>query len=164
MVEDLRDRLFPGGCTGFADAVERWAAEARERGAGWFVETLAREAANIDLSDLDRPWRVLLRLDRAPPREWGTRGFRPELVDDIRPARHYTGFVFVGYTFPWPLAVLALVGWESLGTLRYRSFSREALVLGWLGFRHGRRVRRDGPEALAPLIRAELCTRRGGRG
>ncbi|MBV7335181.1 hypothetical protein KFU94_44470 [Chloroflexi bacterium TSY] len=123
-----------------------------------FVLWISERYANICLRDLWRPMRFLKQLMGKPPIEFGTDGFRPDLVDDSAPARHYTAFVFTGFWLPYPLAFIALWLWEFLGYLRYNwQWSQKDMAMGLIGIRHGREVRRHGPTVLSDLILRDLA-------
>lgn len=150
-----------GGVQGFIQAVEKLAKEAP---AGWrgtvtFILQMADAYAYIRLRDLAHPLRFLRQMAGRPPVQFGTEGFRPELVDDPNPARHYTAFVFVGFWLPYPLALAVLWLWEIAGFFRYRGhWSWPDLRNGRLGIRHGRMVRLAGPFILPTLIARDLAT------
>ena len=123
-----------------------------------FIHAVADDYAYIRVRDITRPVRFLRQMEGAPPLTLGTAGFRPDLVDDANPARHYTAFVFVGYWLPRPLAVLTLWLWEMAGFVRYGGvWSAKDMASGRTGIRHGAWVRRLGPEVLPGLIAAELA-------
>ncbi|MEM7129155.1 MAG: hypothetical protein AAF702_22680 [Chloroflexota bacterium] len=147
------------GISAFVEDVARCAESCGEdrRGAICFVLELSEQYSYIRLRDLVRPIRFLKQINSAPPRQVGTYGFRSELVDDDNPARHYMAFVFVGFWLPYLLGVPVLWAWEFLGFLRYRfTWSQRDVRLGYVGLKHGRAVRRRGPNVLAPLIAKDL--------
>jgi len=132
-------------------------AASQDRDAAWFVLVLARQAANIDVGDLRRPWRFWRRLRQEPPVCFGPRGFRPALTDDFHPARHYSAFVLAGFFLPAPLGAAFAWLWEHAEGWLLGSFSPRDVELARLAVRHGRAVRRDGPAALPALIRRDVC-------
>ena len=118
---------------------------------------ISEDYAHIRLQDLWHPLRFFKQMAGKPPVQFGTEGFRKELVDDYAPARHYTAFVFTGFWLSYPLAVAALWGWELLGFVRYGGkWSKNDMRMGYVGIRHGRQVRRYGPAILPQLIRRDL--------
>lgn len=122
-----------------------------------FIREISHDYAYVRLSDLKNPIRFLIQAAGKPPKRFGREGFKPPLVDDNDPARHYTAFVFVGFWLPTSLAILTLWVWEILGFFRYRGlWSHGDVLLGYVGIRHGRQVRRVGPSALPKLIDQDL--------
>ena len=104
-----------------------------------------------------RPLCFLRQAAAWPALRFGTSGFRTDLVDDENPARHYTAFVWIGFWFPYPLAWLIVWLWEMAGFFRYRGdWSANDVACGMIGIRHGRQVRREGPAALAELVKRDL--------
>ena len=149
-----------GGIIAFIDNVQRYADECGpdRDGANQFIQRISEDYANIQLADIGQPLRFLKQLSGKPPVRFGTEGFKPLLVDDDNPARHYTAFVFVGYWLPWVLSIFVLYGWEILGFLRYRfQWSQGDVRMGLVGLRHGRAVRREGAGVLAELIACDLA-------
>ncbi|MFN8440904.1 MAG: hypothetical protein U0175_09050 [Caldilineaceae bacterium] len=147
------------GIDAFIRAVEKQATLASEQhtGANAFILKIGDDFAFIRLSDLHHPFKFLKQLAGAPPVQFGTKGFRSDIVDDKNPARHYTAFVFVGYWLPYALGWLVLWGWEILGYFRYRfQWSPNDIRCGMIGLRHGRAVRREGAQVLADYIRRDL--------
>lgn len=125
-----------------------------------FIREIADQYAFIRLQDMRRPLQFLRQLAGAPPRRFGTHGFRRDLVDDQNPARHYTAFVFVGYWLPLGLGIVVLWAWELLGFVRYRGhWSQPDIRNGGIGLRHGREVRRAGAAVLPTLIARDLAAR-----
>lgn len=123
-----------------------------------FILEISDAYAFIRLQDWRRPFQFLKQMAGTPPITFGTQGFRRAIVDDQNPARHYTAFIFVGYWLPIPLAGVVLWAWEILGFFRYRGhWSQPDLRNGYIGIRHGRQVRRQGPMVLADLIARDLC-------
>ncbi|MCB9138234.1 MAG: hypothetical protein H6642_07805 [Caldilineaceae bacterium] len=123
-----------------------------------FIIEIGERYAYIHLGDMMHPLRFLRQMAGAPPVTFGVSGFRPAVVDDANPARHYTAFVWTGYWLPLPLAILALYAWEAAGYFRYGfHWSRTDMHNGRIGLRHGRAVRRDGPAVLARLIIRDLA-------
>lgn len=149
-----------GGLRRFIDEISFYAGQAER---GWqssarFVLRISEVYAYIRPRDLGNPRRFLKQMAGAPPVQLGTDGFRPELVDDRNPARHYVALLFVGFWLPEPLARLALYAWEVAGFIRYRGHWSQADVrCGLVGLRHGKLVRRYGPTVLPALIAAELA-------
>ena len=123
----------------------------------WFVLELARQCANVDFGELRRPWRFWSMLRQEPPVCFGPRGFRPDLVDDFHPARHYSAFLLIGFFFPQPLAVAFSRLWEWSEGVILGQFSPNDVRMSQLAIRHGRAVRRAGPASLPALIRCEIC-------
>lgn len=145
------------GASGFAADVRRLAEQAQDLPARRFIGAAGERYANIRPGDWTQPRRFLRQLSGRPPVRFGTQSFQPALVDDQDPARHYTAFVVVGYWLPRPLAVATLWAWEILGFVRYRgTWSQPDLRLGFVGLRHGARVRREGARVLARLVQREL--------
>lgn len=146
------------GCAGFAAYVEYLLRQGAGRPPRWVVLTVARDCANVDVGRL--PWRPLAfwrGLRTRPPVTFGPAGFRPTLVDDSEPARHYAAFLGVGYFLPAPLDLLFARLWERAEGIVFRQYSAIDLALAELAVRHGRRARREGPAILPALIRADLC-------
>ena len=126
-----------------------------------FIRRAGERYAFIHFRDWKTPSRFLRQLSGKPPVRFGTNGFRPALVDDRDPARHYTAFVVVGFWLPHPLALLTLWAWEVLGFVRYRGmWSQPDMRLGSIGLRHGGVVRREGAGVLAGLIERELVEKK----
>lgn len=121
-------------------------------GSVWFILRIGEDCAGICTSDILRPRRFLGQMAAAPPVPFGCTGFRPDLTDDLNPARHYIAFVFVGFWLPAPLAVAVLYAWEVAGWVRYGgSWSSKDVASGQLGIRHGQTVRSLGPTVLPGL-------------
>lgn len=76
-----------------------------------FILQISDDFAFIRLRDLRHPLRFFKQLSGTPPIQFGTSGFRKEIIDDANPARHYTAFVFVGYWLPMALGWLVLIAW-----------------------------------------------------
>lgn len=128
------------------------------RGTTDFVIELGDRYAYLRPRDLWRPWRFLRQAASAPPVQLGTAGFRPDILDDYNPARHYTAFVWAGFWLPYSLAVMLIYAWEIAGYIRYRGeWSHADVLCGLIGVRHGGKVRRDGPAVLPGLIATELA-------
>lgn len=122
-----------------------------------FVLASAERYAYICLDDFPRrPLQFLKQLSGKPPICFGTAGFRPSIVDDQEPARHYTAFVFVGYWLPMLLAVPVLWAWELLGLVRYGHWSQPDIRSGYIGIRHGRALRKAGFALWPELIHRDL--------
>jgi len=153
------DACRADSCRRFADYVREVAARAApaNRGSAWFVLTLARQCANVDLSSLRRPVRFWRSLREEPPVCFGPRGFRPALTDDHHPARHYCAFLAAGFFLPYPLAVGFGWLWEHAEGWFLGQFSPRDVALGRIAVQHARIVRREGPDALAALIQRDLC-------
>jgi hypothetical protein len=121
------------------------------------ITRLGEEAAHIRPGDIRHPLRFLRQMAGNPPRRFATSGFRPDVVDDHNPARHYVAFLVVGYWLPMLLALCVLYAWEIAGFVRYGGvWSKRDVRSGMIGLRHGRRVRREGAEVLPKLVRADL--------
>ena len=132
-------------------------AEEQGRNTNDFVGEIGEHYAFIRLHDLNRPRQFLRQLAGEPPLQFGTTGFRRELVDDKNPARHYIAFVFVGYWLPLLLAIPVLWAWVVLGFVRYRGhWSQPDIRNGYIGLYHGRQVRRHGAAILPELIARDL--------
>ena len=111
------------------------------------------------MRDITRPVRFLRQMEGAPPLTLGTAGFRPDLVDDANPARHYTAFVFVGFWLPYLPAIVVLWFWEVLGFIRYKGqWSPADIRMGYVGIRHGTLLRRSVPAVLPRLIERDLAS------
>lgn len=122
-----------------------------------FVLDFCEQAAFIRLADVGRPLRFLRQMAGAPPRRWGTEGFRLGLLDDTNPARHYAAFLFVGYWLPWLAGALFLWLWELAGFLRYGFYwSVPDTRSGFVGLWHGRLLRRYGHTILPSLLARDL--------
>ncbi|MBI3941676.1 MAG: hypothetical protein HY326_01565 [Chloroflexi bacterium] len=150
------------GAAGFVERVhiyERLSSQ-HAKPSNWFIDTLSRQFAGVDPADWWRPWRWLRAMGSAqPPEDVGSAGFRPDLVDDDRPARHYIAFVMAGYHMPYLLGSILMYAWEILGRIRYGSFSTKDILLAEIGLKHGGAVRRHGPEILTDLIQQDLLDR-----
>lgn len=156
----LSATLWPGGgVDGFIKVVGRLAAQvpAGKAGARRFILRAGENFAFIRLQDMGNPLRFLKQMAGAPPYQFGADGFRPDLVDDTNPARHYMAFVFLGFWLPRWLAVLGLWLWEVAGSVRYGYWAEKDITMGYLGIRHGRMVRQMGPTVLPGLIAGELA-------
>lgn len=147
------------GFHAFLADVNRRVAEAskQEQRARDFILASAERYAYICVHDaLPRPIQFLKQIAGRPPVCFGTAGFRPSIVDDDEPARHYTAFVFVGYWLPLLLAVPVLWAWEVLGLVRYGHWSQPDVRSGMIGIRHGRAMRRAGYAQWPNLIQHDL--------
>jgi len=147
------------GAAAFLADVQTRAAKslAAQRTTQEFILEISDAYAFIRLQDWRYPLQFLKQMSGEPPIKFGTTGFKPTIVDDKNPTRHYTAFVFVGYWLSAPLAVIVLWAWEILGFFRYRfRWSWRDLECGYIGIRHGRQVRRQGPTVLAGLIARDL--------
>lgn len=148
-----------GGLQRLIEEISALAAQAEPGRGGTerFVLRISEDYAHIRLQDLWRPLRFLRQAASAPPVQVGTEGFRPDLVDDYNPARHYMALLFIGFWLPRPLDWLTLYAWEVAGFIRYRGhWSQPDVRCGLIGIRHGRLVRRYGPTVLPGLMAAEL--------
>ncbi|MBK8048342.1 MAG: hypothetical protein IPK16_15215 [Anaerolineales bacterium] len=127
-------------------------------GAAWFILQTCAECANIRLQDLGNLRRFLRQMAGSPPLRFNTAGFRPELVDDRNPVRHYMAFVFVGFWAPNPIGITMLYAWEMAGFVRYGGvWSPRDIACGQVGLRHGALVARFSPAVLPGLIAGELA-------
>lgn len=142
-----------------ADVSRRVAAASPHwQGTAQFIQGIAESYAFIRLQDVRSPLRFLKQMAGAPPVQFGNKGFRPTLVDDQNPARHYTAFVFVGFWLPALLATLVLWTWEILSFFRYGGhWSAPDMRMGRVGIQHGRLVRCYGPAILPGLIAQALA-------
>jgi hypothetical protein len=121
------------------------------------VRRLGEDFAYIRLQDIWNPLKFLKQMEGQPPIRLGTQGFRPELVDDLNPARHYVAFVVMGFRLPYLLALAVLYAWEVAGYLRYRfQWSEADMLSGKYGVRHGNEVRHHGIHLLPGLMAADL--------
>jgi hypothetical protein len=148
-----------GGVDAFIADVSRRAAHFSPNGETTrFILEIGEAYACIRLQDVRRPAKFLSQMAQLPPVQFGTEGFRPNLVDDDAPARHYTAFVFVGYWLPRSLGGLVLWMWEILGFIRYGGeWSAPDIRMGRVGLRHGRLIRRNGAAILPSLIARDLA-------
>jgi hypothetical protein len=121
-----------------------------------FLLAFAERFAFIRLEDVWNPFRFLKQMEGTPPVKLGTDGFKASLLDDANPARHYTAFVFVGYWLPNLLGLLVLWLWELAGAVRYGYWSQPDVRSGYVGFYHGRLIRRYGHTILPSLIARDL--------
>jgi hypothetical protein len=147
------------GLDRFVDLIESYASQISP-GPGMsarFVARLGEDCAFICARDVWRPIRFLRQMAGPPPISFGISGFDPALVDDYNPVRHYMAFVVVGFWLPALPAIVMLYVWETLGFLRYGGrWSAHDVRSGWIGLRHGRRVRQMGPWVLPVLARRDL--------
>ena len=162
-----RDQMRPKrnagqGVDAFIADVDRCAKEVCHAGrdVNTFVEWISEDYAFVRPQDLRQPRKFYRQISSAPPVRFGIKGFRDSLVDDEQPARHYTAFVFIGFWLPTFFAMIFLYAWEVLGLIRYRDWSQKDVRLGIVGIRHGRAVRWEGPDVLAPLITRDLKAQR----
>lgn len=147
------------GLDRFLELIEAYASQTTPgRGASArFVSRLGEDCAFICTRDIWQPIRFLRQMAGPPPILFGIDGFRPDLVDDRNPVRHYMAFVVVGFWLPALPAIVMLYTWEVLGFFRYGGrWSANDVRSGWIGLRHGRRVRQFGPWALPVLVRRDL--------
>jgi hypothetical protein len=152
--------LMRTGLDHFLDYLQTTAAQAPPGWAGsvWFVLRVGEDCAGIHTQDVGAPLRFLRQMAGAPPRQFGTRGFAPKIVDDDNPARHYIAFVFVGFWLPTVLATLLLYLWEAAGFVRYGGhWSPRDVVNGRIGIGHGRWLRRTSPVVLPALVAGALA-------
>lgn len=151
-----------GGLGGFIRASERMVARfpPDRSGTRRFVLAFCEDAAHIRLQDLTNPLRFFRQMEGNPPRQWGTEGFRDNLVDDSNPARHYAAFLFAGFWLPSPLAILLLWVWEFLGYIRYGfRWSLADIRSGYVGIFHGQLIRMNGHMILPSLLTRDLSQR-----
>lgn len=145
------------GVATLVKATRRYIAEA-DGESGAVIRRLAEDFAYIRLQDVGNPLKFLRQMEGAPPIRLGTRGFRPELIDDRNPARHYMAFVAMGYWLPRLLALGVLYVWEILGYVRYGfTWSAADMRCGLTGVQHGNAVRRHGVEVLPDLMARDLA-------
>lgn len=147
------------GINAFIEAITQ---QAKQTPPGWkstmqFILRISDAYAGIRFKDMRHPMRFLKQMTGNPPIRFGTHGFKPELIDDPQPMRHYIAFVFVGFWLPYPLAGAFLWLWEVLGIFRHGIWGEADMKLGWIGIEHGGHVRRHGPAVLAHLIRRDLA-------
>ena len=131
-------------------------AEKESRRPAWIILTLARECANVDLRRIRRPLRFWRSLQELPPVCFGRDGFRPDLVDDYHPARHYCAFLATGFFLPAWLAIPFARLWERAEGVVYGEYSPSDVILSEIAIRHARALRRDGMSQLPALIRRDL--------
>jgi len=130
-------------------------------GSVWFLLRIGEDCAGIYTQDSMNPPRFLRQMSGAPPRQFGTDGFSPDVVDDANPARHYIAFVFVGFWLPTPLALMTLYAWELAGFVRYVGhWSQKDVTSGRFGIAHGRWLRRTAPVVLPGLTASALAAQR----
>jgi hypothetical protein len=149
--------LNMSGLPGLMAATQRYIAE--EKGdSRRVVRRLGEDFAYIRLQDIRNPYRFLRQMEGNPPIRLGTKGFRHELVDDHNPARHYMAFVAMGYWLPYVVAMAVLYLWEVAGYIRYGfTWSKEDMLSGLTGVRHGHAVRMQGIDVLPGLMAADLA-------
>lgn len=129
-------------------------------GSTQFIGRVAEDCSNLRVREIARPLVFLRQVTEVPSHPFDATGFRPGVVDDELPARHYIAFLAVGYWLPAPLALLVLYLWEIAGFVRYRGlWSRRDLASGKIGIRHGRYVHSLGPAVLPGLVAGELAQR-----
>ncbi len=123
-----------------------------------FIRGMGERYAYIRPGDMGHPLRFLRQMAGAPPIQLGVDGFRPDILDDYNPARHYTAFVWTGFWLPVPLAIAVLYLWEAASFVRYRgAWSQKDILSGYIGVRHGTAVRRQDCTVLPRLIATELA-------
>ena len=150
-----------GGLRAFVATIEEKAQSCNDDRSGrrQFVSELGSLCAGIHSDNMWRhPIRFLREMQGNPPRQFGTAGFHPEVVDDANPARHYMAFVVVGFWLPKILAIPVLYLWEIASFFRYKGhWSQKDIHSGMIGIRHGRAVASEGVQVLAPLARRDLA-------
>ena len=154
--------LMRTGLDQFLDYLQAMAVQSPPGWAGsvWFVLRVGEDCAGIRTQDVGAPLRFLRQMAGAPPRQFGTSGFAPEIVDDDNPARHYIAFVFVGFWLPAVLATPLLYLWEVAGFVRYGGYwSPKDVVNGRIGIQHGCWLRRTSPALLPALVAGALADR-----
>lgn len=149
--------LKKSGVAGLIKTTRRYVAEG-DGDSDTVVRRLAADFAYIHLDDMRNPLKFLSQMEGAPPIKLGTGGFRPELIDDRNPARHYMAFVAMGYWLPKLLALAVLYAWETLGYVRYGfKWSAADMRCGLTGVQHGNAVRRQGVDVLPELMVRDLA-------
>lgn len=149
--------LYMSGLQGLITATRRYIQE-EDGQTRQVVRRLGEDFAYIHLHDIWNPYKFLRQMEGNPPIRLGTKGFRPDLVDDLNPARHYIAFVVMGYWLPYWLAMVVLYLWEFAGYVRYGfQWSEADMLSGLVGVRHGNVVRRAGIEVLPELMAADLA-------
>ena len=157
--QNLKADTSTQGAHAFVADMQRYVAQASPGPSGTkqFIWDISERYAHLCKKDLRSPKRFLKQAAGAPPVQFGTVGFNPDLVDDENPTRHYTAFVFLGYFFPYPLAVIGLWLWEVAGFIRYKGhWSQRDIDCGYVGIRHGQQVREHGPTVLPNLVANDL--------
>ncbi len=150
------DSWYMGGLQGLIATTRHYIAK-EEGESSKVIQRLGEDCAFIRWQDMRSPIKFLRQMEGHPPLRLGVEGFRPELVDDKNPARHYMAFVVMGYHLPYPLALVVLYLWEIAGFVRYGfKWSKADMRNGLCGVRHGQAVRRYGIEVLPELMAAEL--------
>jgi hypothetical protein len=153
--EDFSPKM--SGLAALIAATHRYIGEAAGD-SGKVVRRLSEDFAYIRWQDVGHPYKFLSQMEGNPPIQLGTKGFRPELVDDRNPARHYIAFVAMGYWLPYWMAVVVLYVWEVAGYIRYGfTWSPEDILSGKIGIQHGNTVRRQGVEVLPELMATDLA-------
>lgn len=151
--------LSLAGLQGLIAATQRYSAE-EEGKTPKVIQRLGEDFAFIRWQDMRSPIKFLRQMAGNPPVRLGVEGFRPDLVDDENPARHYIAFVVMGYRLPYPLALVVLYLWEVVGFVRYGGvWSKEDMQSGSFGVRHGHAVRRQGIKVLPGLMAADLAVK-----
>ena len=149
--------LKMSGVAGLIKTTRRYVAEG-DGDSDAVVRRLAADFAYIHLDDMRTPLKFFRQMEGAPPIKLGTGGFRPELIDDRNPARHYMAFVAMGYWLPKFFALAVLYVWEALGYVRYGfKWSAADMRCGLTGVQHGNAVRRQGVEVLPELMVRDLA-------
>ncbi len=146
-----------GGVQALITATQKYIAEEKGR-PHRVIQRLGEDFAYIRWQDVWKPIKFLRQMEGNPPIRLGVEGFRPDLVDDENPARHYIAFVVMGYWLPYWLALAVVYLWEIAGFVRYGGvWSKADVVSGLVGVRHGRAARRQGIEVLPELMATELA-------
>jgi hypothetical protein len=149
-----------GGLEAFVATIEHAARQNQndKQGRRRFVAELGSLCAGIHTQNMFRhPIRFLREMQGNPPLRFGEEGFRPEVIDDVNPARHYMAFVLVGFWLPMVLGIPVLYAWEVASFFRYKGhWSPKDIHSGMIGLRHGREVAHGGTHVLAPLARRDL--------
>jgi hypothetical protein len=149
------DSCYMGGLQGLIATTRHYIAKEGET--SQVIQRLGEDCAFIRWQDMRSPLKFLRQAAGHPPLRLGVEGFRPELVDDKNPARHYMAFVVMGYHLPYLLALVVLYLWEIAGFVRYGfKWSKPDMQSGLIGVRHGQAIRRQGIEVLPELMAADL--------
>ena len=158
-IQNLKTDASTQGAHAFIADMRHYVAQADPGPSGTkqFIWDISERYAYLCKKDLRDPIRFLKQAAGKPPIQFGTADFNPQLVDDENPARHYTAFVFLGFFFAYPLAVIGLWLWEVAGFIRYKGqWSQRDITCGYVGIRHGRQVRKHGPTVLPNLVADDL--------
>src|SRR4051812_30617889 len=87
------------GLPGLITATRRYIGEENGNSAE-VIRRMSEDFAFVRGKDPGHPYNLPPEREENPPVQLGTNGFRPELVDDHNPARHYIAFVAMGYWLP----------------------------------------------------------------